>query len=111
MTAPSVPVTRGRPSELTVTLACLRAARDWSPGAGWVVADQVRGALDHDFGIDATTQQVAAWLNRMARAECPWVEVLGTSYVVAEYRVTRYGKTDIENKIPALRVTDRAAWL
>lgn len=64
-------------------------------------ADQVRGQLQR-LGFEVSTQQVAAWLGAMSRADCPWVEVRD-GYGTKEYRVTRFGATDIHNRCPGVR--------
>lgn len=99
-----------RPSELTLTLATLPGdvgSRYGGHRDGWVYADEVRTQLRR-LGFTATPQQIAAWLGRMARAECPWVEVR-TSHGIREYRVTRFGATDIFNRLPG--VSARTPWL
>src|SRR4051794_18195957 len=95
----------GRPTQLVLTLAALPGR--YRARQGWVVADEVRGRL-RLLGFDVRTQQVAAWLGRMARADMPWVE-RHESYGVLEYRVTRFGVTDIGNHLPHLRVD--APWI
>lgn len=95
-----------KPSELAITLATLVYAGGLDEG--WVYADMVRGGLGK-LGFDCTTQQVAAWLGRMAREDAPWVERRMSRFGrELEYRVTRYGKMDVENNWP-LHVW--AAWL
>lgn len=99
-----------RPSELALTLATLPgdgASRYGGHRDGWVYADEVRTQLRR-LGFTATPQQIAAWLGRMARVECPWVEVR-TSHGIREYRVTRFGATDIFNRLPG--VSARTPWL
>jgi hypothetical protein len=97
-----------RPTELAITIAALPAPSGGAFG-GWVYADEVRGRL-RMLGFDCTGQFVAAALARMAATDAPWVErkanPLGGPW---KYRVTRYGSTDIDNRMPLLRV--RAPWL
>jgi hypothetical protein len=95
----------GRPSELALTLAALPGR--YATSDGWVYADQVRFQLAR-LGFGASTQQVAAWLGAMSRAEAPWVEVRD-GYGTREYRVTRFGTTDIDNRWPGVRPV--APWL
>jgi hypothetical protein len=89
-----------RPSELAITIATLE--RGTNHFSGWVYADQVRHGLSL-LGVQCSTQQAAAWLARMAAAECPWVE-RKREYDIWLYRVTQYGRNDIENKLPMLQV-------
>lgn len=88
-----------RPSELAITLAALPGG--FGSREGWMYADEVRGRLGL-LGFAPTAQQVAAWLGRMSRVDAPWVEVR-EHYGFKQYRVTRFGRTDIANRIPACR--------
>lgn len=98
-----------KPTELAITLACLPGRYSTSSEQGWVIAGEVRGRLTV-FGFQCSAQQVAAWLSRMARTEAPWVERRQDPWGHGwEYRVTRYGKTDIQNKMPFLQ--PRTPWL
>lgn len=97
-----------RPSELAITLAAIPSR--WAPPStdgGWVFADEIRARL-HLLGFDATTQQVAAWLGRMSRVQCPWIERCD-NWGDLQYRVTRYGKTDVDNRLPGVRL--HTPWL
>lgn len=91
-----------RPSELAITLAVL--PRRYSNPSGWMTADEVRGGLKL-LGFECSSQFVAAALARMARTEAPWVErredVWGGPW---QYRITRFGRNDIDNRLPKLRV-------
>lgn len=90
-----------RPTELAITLAALPP--DTGYADSWTDADQVRGRLKL-LGFDCTTQQVGAWLARMARSDAPWVERRRDAWDSRwEYRVTRYGRTDIDNRFSAVR--------
>lgn len=91
-----------KPTELTLTLAAL-------PGygtdcrEGWVYADEVRGRL-RLLGFEASAQQVASWLRRMAAVDAPWVEVReNPHFPIKEYRVTRYGACDLDNRFSGVR--------
>lgn len=87
------------PTELAITLAVFTHRHS---GEGWVLADEIRGRLKL-LGFDCTTQQVAAYLARMARTDAPWVERRRCRwYDQWEYRVTRYGETDIQNRLPGV---------
>lgn len=91
-----------RPTELAITLAAL-ACR--SSDDGWVYADEIRGQLlKLGFSRQTSAQQVASWLKPMCSVECPWFErglYFGGYW---RYRVTRFGITDVENKMARLRV-------
>lgn len=96
----TLPARLGTPSELAITLATFPGRR--TDSEGWSSADEVRGRLVL-LGFDCTTQQVAAYLARMARTECPWVERRRDRWSVYwEYRVTRFGHNDIDNRLPGL---------
>lgn len=86
----------GRPSELAITLATLPGR--YGSEDGWQAADQVRHRLGL-LGFDATAQQVAAWLGRMARADAPWVERRTVDGHYGEYRVTQWGSNDLDNRL------------
>lgn len=90
-----------RPTELAITLAALPNRYDID---GWTYADNVAHRL-RDLGFDVSAQRVAAWLLRMSKVDAPWVETQESPWgAPRRYRVTRYGRCDIENKIPKLRV-------
>jgi hypothetical protein len=85
-----------RPTELAVTLATFSASY-----TDWVSADEVRGRLVL-LGFDCSTQQVAAWLTRMARTEAPWVERRRDPWNAWSYRVTPFGCNDVNNRLPGV---------
>lgn len=90
-----------RPTELAITLAAL--PRRYSRPGTWSSADEIRGRLAL-LGFDCTTQQVAAYLARMARADAPWVERCQDPWTGCwEYRVTNWGRNDIDNRFPGVR--------
>lgn len=96
-----------RPTELALTLASLPGHRNTEDG--WMTADEVLFRLKM-LGFAATTQQVAAWLGRMARTDQPWVERRRRyDGWPMEYRVTGFGECDLLNKFPGVRVI--APWL
>lgn len=98
-----------KPTELTITLAALPGYGTDYGREGWVYADQVRGRLAL-LGFDASAQQVAAWLRKMAAAESPWIEVReNLHFPIREYRVTRYGANDVGNRLPGVRLV--TPWL
>lgn len=98
-----------KPTELAVTLAAIPGR--YGDRDGWVYADEVRARLAR-LGFDASSQQVAAWLRKMARTECPWVEARESPHagqIIRQYRVTRFGKTDIDNRLRGVRL--ETPWL
>lgn len=89
----------GRPTELAITLATFPGQRAYTE---WVTADEVAHRLKL-FGFDCSAQQTAAWLARMSRADAPWVERRRDRWDEWwEYRVTRYGRNDIDNRLPGV---------
>lgn len=91
-----------RPSELALTLATVPGR--YGASDGWVSADEVRGRLVL-LGFQVKAQQVAAWLKRMAETECPWVERREHRWGRGwEYRVTRFGRTDVDNRFVGVRL-------
>jgi hypothetical protein len=87
-----MPEGKGKPSDFAIVLATALY------GDQPVIADEVRGQLKV-FGFQCSTQQVAAWLNRIARKELPPIEV-DVEYPlhsVAAYRVTQWGRTELWN--------------
>lgn len=98
MSSPSPSV---RPSELAITVAALPAS--YHDREGWQSADEIRGRLAL-LGFDCTTQQLAAWMVGMTTCDAPWLERRRTTWGKTwEYRVTRYGTTDISNRLPFLK--------
>lgn len=89
-------------------------------GDSYVVADEVRGQLKR-LGFDASTQQVAAWLQRIARKDLPPVKTTTEGYWggVWGYRLTQWGWTELWNRgfknlgmpvaFPHKRETDHAS--
>lgn len=93
----------GTPTELAITIAAA-AASGWNHREGWVPADIVRGKLER-LGFDCTTQQVAAWLKRMAATDAPWIERRRDPWDYSwEYRVTRFGANDVDNQLEGVRL-------
>lgn len=83
-----------RPSDICVVLNSFPGAHE----DGWIDADQVRWRLAR-LGWDATTQQVSAWMARIARLDAPPLE-RREGWGRWAYRVTPYGETWIHNKLP-----------
>lgn len=90
------------PPELVVTLAAAGAPFVTD---GWLTADQVAHRLVL-LGHAVSAQQAASWLGRMSRADMPWVEVRDR-YGYREYRVTRFGRTDVANRLPGVQLMGR----
>lgn len=92
---------RGRPSDLMATLAAATLRRTTDD---WFVADEMRHRL-RMLGFNVSAQQVAAQLRRLCEMDAPPVESKRESYwPTKDYRVTRFGRTWIENEFPPLRV-------
>jgi hypothetical protein len=88
--------------DFAATLVALGSTRTW------LDADEIRGLLKAHLGVDATAQQVAGWLTRMTNEDAPRFERRRHRWSPGwEYRVTRFGCTDIENKLPNLRARER----
>jgi hypothetical protein len=90
-----------KPTELAITIAAMGGV-GYASNDGWLAADQIRHRLTL-LGFHATTQQVAAWLARMARTDAPWVERRRSPWGDWEYRVTMYGRNDIDNRLPGIK--------
>lgn len=89
------------PSELAITLAALRGR--YSNRDGWLTADEVRGRLQL-LGFVCSPQKLVATLIRMATTDAPWVERRRAAWGdYWEYRVTRFGTTDIDNRFGGVR--------
>jgi hypothetical protein len=89
------------PTELAITICALPGR--YGEADGWTSADQVAHRLAL-LGFECTAQQAAAWLARMARADANLVERRQSPWGDGwHYRVTRFGKTDVENKLTSLR--------
>lgn len=97
-----------KPTELAVTIAALPG--QYGANDGWVTADEVKHRLAK-LGIECSGQQVTAMLKRMATTEdAPWLERRKHRlFDLWEYRVTRYGKTDVDNKLGSVRTV--TPWL
>lgn len=101
MTVPRRQSTAARPSDLAIVVAAL----SFPAGKKRLSADELRVRL-RSFGFEASTQQVAAWLRRMAREECPAFEVLHNwsegGIGGNDYAVTQYGRTWVRNTLPGI---------
>lgn len=94
---------QSKPTELAVTLATF--PHRYSNPDAWSSADEVRGRLKA-LGFDCTTQQVAAYLRRMSLCDAPWIERRYVDWGGGfwEYRVTVWGRNDIDNRFPGVIV-------
>lgn len=97
-----MPPNQSKPTELAITLAALPGR--YHSNEGWISSDAVRTRLKL-LGFDCSSQQVAAWLKRMSEIDAPWIERRRLCWDERqwEYRVTRFGRTDIDNKLGSLR--------
>jgi hypothetical protein len=96
-----------RPTELAITIAALPGR--YGASDGWVCADEVRHRL-RVFGFECSSQFVAAALARMASVDAPWLERRESAWGgPAEYRVTRWARNDIDNRLTHLRL--EAPWI
>ncbi len=90
-----------KPTPLVITMAAL-GDRDYGRD-GWVYADEVRHRLMR-LGFEVSPQQVVASLRAMSRVDAPWVEVRDNPHFpIKEYRVTRFGQCDMQNRWPWMR--------
>lgn len=89
-----------RPTELAITLAALGGV-GYAADDKWYAADQVRHRLGL-LGFEVSAQQTAAWLHRMSRVDAPWIEKRRSPWNDWEYRVTRWGLNDIDNRFPGV---------
>jgi hypothetical protein len=93
--------TRNKPSELAITLAALSHRHAMEPG--WLYASQIVANLQL-FGFDVSSRALSATLARMCRVDAPWLERRRSPFNDYQYNVTRFGRNDIDNKLPRLRV-------
>jgi hypothetical protein len=85
-----------KPSDFLVALAVSMY------GPQFVVADEVRGKLN-GFGFHLTAQQVATTLGRLSRKELPPIEVEDRGAGCWSYRLTQWGRNEIDNKTKGLQ--------
>ncbi len=83
------------PTELAVVVAMLESH-------SWTYADEIRDALAV-LGFNVSHQQLTPLLTRMATVDAPWLERRRAGRWW-RYRVTQWGVTDVENRLPAIRV-------
>jgi hypothetical protein len=96
-----------KPSDDAIVLAFfLRCYPAYGSGEGWLIADEVRGALGA-LGFRPSVQMIAGALGRLCREDLPMIERQKASWETYwSYRVTRYGRTQLANHFPRLRVTN-----
>jgi hypothetical protein len=92
-------VSASRPTDICLVLATLHDA-PWDSTAphGWLVADEVRSNLGK-LGFAATAQVVGNWLGRVARLDCPPIDVRQDNGWNS-YRVNHHGETWLHNVLP-----------
>lgn len=86
-----------RPSDAMIALAVATSRQEW------LVADEVRGILN-GFGFHVLTQQCAAWLGRISRKDLPPIERRKGHFDEFQYRLTRWGRTELFNRCPGIDV-------
>lgn len=86
-----------RPTELAITV--IGAAGINSDG--WLYADEIRGRLRW-FGFEPSSQFVVSRLNAMCEEDVPRFERRERWGREKQYRVTRWGRNEIGNKLPGL---------
>jgi hypothetical protein len=92
---------KSKPSELAITLAALHHRYSTEPG--WLYASQIVANLKL-LGFEVNSRALAGTLGRMCRVDAPWLERRRSPFNDYEYRVTRYGRNDIDNKLGGVRV-------
>jgi len=91
-----------KPTELAITLAAL-GHRDYYSRDGWLYASHIAENLGV-LGFEVTGRSLASTLARMCTVDAPWLERRRSPFSDYEYRVTRYGRNDIDNRL-RLRVS------
>lgn len=92
-----------RPTELAICLAALPDSSYIGDDPGWMPADEIAHRLRRLTGWELTAQQLASRLRRMCEVELPWMERRKPHHWW-EYRVTRYGLTDLANRAQGTRL-------
>lgn len=85
-----------RPSELAITLAAMH--HRYEVEGGWLYASQIAGNL-RLLGFETNGRRLAATLKHMCEVDAPWLERKRSPFNDYSYRVTRWGKNDIENRL------------
>lgn len=89
------------PSDDMIVLAALVGASEY--GTPWQEAEMIASTLRR-LGFMITSQKMVGQLKRMLAEDAPMFESRLVSYRrLYEYRVTRYGLTQIENRFPTTR--------
>lgn len=91
-----------KPTDDLIVLAMVGLGDRGLTDGDWYVADEVRSAFVR-LGFNPRAQQVAAWLGRLSREDSPMVERRKAYFDELQYRVTRFGLTQIHNHFPGLR--------
>lgn len=84
------------PTELAITVAA--TGHRYAPEMGWLYASQIAANLKL-LGFEVTGRALAARLSRMCSVDAPWLERRRSPFNDYEYRVTRYGQIDLENRL------------
>jgi hypothetical protein len=87
-----------KPTELAITLAALTPRYD-----EWLYASQIVTNLGL-LGFDVTSRALASTLARMCRTDAPWLERRRSPFQDFEYRITRWGRNDVNNRFPGVRL-------
>jgi hypothetical protein len=88
-----------KPTALAITLAALkhRYAND-----GWLYASQIAANLAL-LGFNTNGRALASPLARMCTVDAPWLERRRSPFHDYEYRVTQWGRNDIDNRLPGVK--------
>lgn len=87
-----------KPSHLAITMAALGHRYSHQ---GWLCAGQISANL-RLLGFEVGGSQIASTLTHMCTVEFPWLERRESYPGEYEYRVTRFGINDIDNRMQGL---------
>lgn len=85
-----------KPTELAITLAALGYRHQQ-----WLYASQIAANL-RLLGFDIDGRRLGARLKRMCEVDAPWLERKRSPFNDFEYRVTPWGRNDIDNRFPGV---------
>jgi hypothetical protein len=96
-------VTRKSTEPTSAKILVLLAAQG-NPGThdGWLFSDEIQARLKM-FGYRPTSQKLVALLKAMCEEDAPRFESEMSPWNVKRYRVTQWGRNDLDNKLPGLR--------
>jgi hypothetical protein len=88
-----------KPTELAITLATLghRYVTDQ-----WLYASQIAANLKL-LGFTVPPRGLGSTLARMCSVDAPWLERRLSPFRDYEYRVTQWGRNDIQNRLPGVK--------